>query len=95
VTRLIDLRPVAELPPTLAVRVGDVLLIGATGGRVRAGRRAAELWGPFVPADLTTAGAVLAPAGSPSTVVVRARRPGSATLVLTVDPLHPDRPDTR
>jgi hypothetical protein len=94
-SRLIEVQQVEDCPTPLAVRVGDILLLRATGGRVRSGGRAVELWGPFLPAVVAGAGDVVAPVGSPSAVLVRARRPGSATLDLfTGDPWHEPRTTT-
>jgi hypothetical protein len=79
----------------LAVGVGDVLMIGARGGRVVDGGPAVELWGPFLSSVVGTNGAVLTPMGLPNTVLVRARQPGSATLELyTGDPFAAPRATT-
>jgi hypothetical protein len=91
-SRLIELQRVQDAPSHLSVRVGDVLLIGATGGRVEDGGAAVELWGPFVSGVVGTDGSVVTPMGPPNTVLVRARGPGSATLELfTGDPFHGPR----
>lgn len=91
--RLIDVQQVESCPSPLAVRVGDVLRIRASGGWVRDGGSAVELWGPFLPAVVADTGEVLSPQGPPGTVLVRARAPGSATLDLVLgDPWHAPRP---
>ena len=93
--RLIEVQKVENCPSPLAVRVGDVLLIQATGGRVRDSGPAVELWGPFLSAVVAETGAVLAPMGPPNTVLARAREPGSATLDLFCgDPFHSPRTTT-
>ena len=54
-----------------------------------------ELWGPVLPAVVGETGAVVSPAGPPSAVLVRALRPGSATVELfTGDPFHAPRAAT-
>jgi hypothetical protein len=93
--RLIEVQQVEEGSSPLAIRVGDVLLIRATGARVRGGGRSVELWGPFLSAVVGETGAVLAPIGPPNAVLVRAREPGSASLdVFTGDPWHAPRTTT-
>jgi hypothetical protein len=91
-SRFIEVRQVESCPAHLMVRVGDVLLFQASGGRVRHGAQAVELWGPFFPAFVSPTGEVVAPAGSPNGVLLRAGAPGSATLDLfTGDPWHATR----
>jgi hypothetical protein len=90
--RLIEVQQGEGAPSPLAVRVGDLLLIRASGGWVRDGASVVELLGSFVPAVVADTGAVLAPAGPPGVVLVRARAPGAATLELAVgDPWHAPR----
>jgi hypothetical protein len=92
---LIEVQQVEGSPLPLAVRVGDVLLIHATGGRARTGEPSVELWGPYLSAVVADTGSVLAPMGPPNVVLVRARKPGSATLdVFTGDPWHAPRTTT-
>ena len=87
--RLIEIEDARECPAPLAVRVGDVILFHAAGGRVESGRGVVEMWGPFLRAVLGDDGRVLAPAGTPNTVLFRARRPGRATVaVITGGPWH-------
>ncbi len=94
-SRLIEVQQVENCSSPQVVRVGDVLLIQATGCRVRDGGQAVELWGPFLSAVVAVNGAVLAPMGPPNTVLARAREPGSATLELfTGDPFHAPRNTT-
>lgn len=94
-SRLIEVQQVEGGASPLAIRVGDVLLIRATGARIREGERAVELLGPFVSAVVAETGAVLVPSGPPNAVLVRAREPGSASLdVFTGDPWHSPRAAT-
>ena len=91
-SRLIEVQRVEDCTSPLVVRVGDVLLLHASGGRVRSGGAAVELWGPFLPAVIASTGEVLAPTGAPNTVLLRARAPGPATLdMFTGDPWHAPR----
>jgi hypothetical protein len=90
--RLIEVQRVEDCASPIAVAVGDVLVIGASGGRLVDGGAAVELWGPFLSAVVGTDGVVVAPMGPPNTVLVRACRPGSATLELfTGDPFAAPR----
>ena len=79
-SRLIEVQRVEDCPSPLVVRVGDVLSLPASGGRVRTGGLVIEMWGPFLPAVVGDSGDVLTPEGAPNTVLVRARQPGSATI---------------
>ena len=91
-SRLIEVQQMQHFPAPLVLRVGDVLLIQATGARMSEGGLAVELWGPFLSAVVGENGAVLAPEGPPNAVLARAREPGSATLELfTGDPFHAPR----
>jgi hypothetical protein len=90
--RLIEVERPEACPSPLAIRVGDMLLIRATGGRVRRGGSVVELLGPFLQAVVGTGGSVMAPEGPPGAVLVRARRPGVATVeVFTGDPWRAPR----
>lgn len=86
-SRLIEIQPSAQdMPGDMTVGVGDLLRFAASGGRVREGA-AVELVGIFVESVLGTNGSVLAPMGSPNTVLFRARTPGrSAIDIVTGDP---------
>ena len=87
--RLIDVQPARDLPKNLTIRVGDVLVFGATGGHVRSGAEVVEILGPFLPGVLGDDGRILSPAGAPNAVLFLARRPGRATIdVVTGDPWH-------
>ncbi len=75
--------------------MGDVLVFQATGARISDCASALEILGPFVSAVVGSNGAVLAPMGSPNTVLVRACGPGQASLELfTGDPFHDRRTTT-
>jgi hypothetical protein len=92
-SRLIEVQRVEDCRSPLKVRVGDVLVLPATGARVAAGRPAVELSGPFRSAVIGINGEVMAPAGAPNTILARARHPGSATIeVFTSVPFHASRP---
>jgi hypothetical protein len=93
--RLIEVQRVEACASPMAVTVGDVLVIGASGGRVVEGGPVVELWGPLHSAVVGTDGAVVAPMGPPNTVLIRACRPGSATIELfTGDPFGARRAAT-
>ncbi len=94
--RLIDIQPTAQgFPPALTVQVGDLLMFGASGGRVRSDGDAVEFLGAFRTSVLGTAGSILSPMGAPSTVLFRARHLGRATIdVITGDPWHAPRTST-
>ncbi|MBF8193870.1 hypothetical protein ITP53_50990 [Nonomuraea sp. K274] len=80
VARVIELRPAEEGPPSLTLRVGDLLMVWATGARVRSGADSLELLGPFLIGVLGTDGQVHAPEGLPSKVALVARRSGRAEI---------------
>ena len=73
--RLLDLGAEA-LPPALRLRVGDLLLLRATGGRVVLGEGVLEPLGAFRSASATPEGEVLEAMGSPDAVGFLARRAG-------------------
>jgi hypothetical protein len=78
--RLIEVGAEAVLPPSLAVKVGDVLMFGATGGQVLSGSGVVELLGPFLPGLVAGSGKILSPEGSPNTLLFVARHPGRAEI---------------
>jgi hypothetical protein len=87
--RLIEVQHAQDLPTRLTIRVGDVLVFGATGGHVRSGAEVVEILGPFLPGILGDDGQILSPMGAPNAVLFLARRPGRATIdVVTGDPWH-------
>ena len=90
--RFLDLDPsrAGGLPPTLEVRVGDLLRFHASGVKVVGGDQAVDVLGAFTSAVLSTAGTVLAPQGGPNLVVAMAAEPGHASLdIVTGDPWSP------
>src|SRR4051812_46105876 len=84
--RLIDVSSLSPLPRAVSLRVGDLLLVRATGGSVIAGN-AIEALGQFGAAAVTPDGTVLAAMGGPDAVVFIARAPGRAEIeVVRGDP---------
>src|ERR1051326_1125866 len=91
--RLIEVDDPKSCHDRLTIRVGDVLLFRASGGRIRAGADVLELLGPFVPAVVGDDGEIFSPTAPPNTLLFRALRPGQAAIdVITGDPWH--RPET-
>jgi hypothetical protein len=87
--RLIELRSAERLPESLTIRVGDLLMFGASGGHLRSGGEVLELIGPFVPAVLGDNGQILSPAAAPNAVFFLARSVGIAPIdVFEGDPWH-------
>jgi hypothetical protein len=87
--RLIEVQNVQALPPSLTLRVGDLLIFGATGGHVQSGADVVEILGPFFPGVMGNNGKILSPMGAPNAVMFLTRRPGRATIdVVTGDPWY-------
>jgi hypothetical protein len=87
--RLIEVQDARTCPSPLTVHTGDVLQFQATGGHVRSGGEVVEMLGPLLSAVLGDDGNILTPMGAPNTVLLRAHRPGQATIdVVTGDPWH-------
>jgi hypothetical protein len=87
--RLIEVQHAQGFPPSLTIKVGDVLVFGAAGGHVQSGADVVEILGPFLPGTLGDQGQILSPMGAPNAVLFLARRPGRATVdVVTGDPWH-------
>jgi hypothetical protein len=85
--RLIEVQNVQTYSALEAVNIGDMLLLHVSGARVRDGVEIVELLGPFVTAVVDADGHIFTPAGPPSTVLLRAMRPGTAEIdVMTGDP---------
>ncbi|MDX6694042.1 MAG: hypothetical protein QOF02_1645 [Blastocatellia bacterium] len=85
--RLIEIAPEQPLPPSLTLRVGDLLSFAATGGHVQSGSGVVEILGPFITGLLLDDSRILSPEGTPGAVFFLARRPGRATIdVITGDP---------
>lgn len=71
----------------LHVRVGDLLMFGATGGRLFEGGTTVELLGIFSTSVLSDDGRVLSPVGPPTTALFRALQSGRARIeVIRGDP---------
>jgi hypothetical protein len=86
--RLIDIQPGGGQRLALTLNVGDVIVAGASGVRVRSGAEAVEIVGPLVPGTLA-GDQILSPAGAPNTVLVVARKAGRSTVELVIgDPWH-------
>jgi hypothetical protein len=87
--RLIEVQHARDLPTTLTITVGDVLIFGATGGHVHSGAEVVEILGPFVRGVVGDNGQIISPMGAPNRVLFLARHPGRATIdVVTGDPWH-------
>ena len=85
--RLIEVQHAQVFPPSLTIKVGDVLAFGATGGHFQSGMNVIKILGPFLPAVVGDNGQILSPMGAPNAVWFLARRPGRATIdVVTGDP---------
>jgi hypothetical protein len=84
---LVEIQACQDLPPVLHVRVGDVLMFGATGGRLLQGGTTVELLGVFSTSVLSDDGRVLSPVGPPTSVLFRTLQPGKARIeVIRGDP---------
>jgi hypothetical protein len=87
--RLIEVQQAQGLSPRLTIKVGDLLLFGATGGHVQSGADVLEILGPFGPGVVGDNGQIFSPTGAPNTVLFLARRPGQAMIdVVFGDPWH-------
>ena len=87
--RLIEVQDALSIRKDLTVRIGDVLMFSASGGRVRSGQEAVELLGLFAPAVLGGNEEVLSPAAAPNTALFLAFSAGRATIdVVMGDPWH-------
>ncbi|MBO4222634.1 hypothetical protein [Bradyrhizobium neotropicale] len=84
---LVDIQACDDPPPVLHVRVGDLLLFAATGGRVLEGGTTVELVGVFSSGVISDDGRVLSPAGPPASALFRALQSGQARIeVIRGDP---------
>jgi hypothetical protein len=89
--RLIEIQDKQDIPDSLTVKQGDVLLFRATGGYVKSGAEVVGLIGHFV-SGVFANGELLFPAGTPDTVLFQARKLGRATIdVVTGDPYRAPR----
>ncbi len=66
----------------LHVRVGDLLMFGASGGHLLEGGPTVELLGVFSTGVLSDDGRVLSPVGPPTSVLFRALQSGHARIEL-------------
>lgn len=86
-SRLVEIDQTQDLQAGLTLAAGDVLKFWATGGRVVSGAGVVELLGPLLTSVLGTNGEILSPVGGPNVVLLRALRPGRATVeLITGDP---------
>src|SRR5689334_17554710 len=89
--RLLEVLDVRQLPTAVTVVVGDVLRVRASGARVRddSSASAVSVIGIFQHAVLSPDGAVVAPSGPPTDVLLLARTHGETTLdIMRGDPWH-------
>jgi hypothetical protein len=87
--RLIEVQNAQDLPTTLTIRVGDLLICGATGGHVHSGTEVVEILGSFVRGVLGDNGQIYSPMGAPNRVLFLAHQTGRAEIdVVTGDPWH-------
>jgi hypothetical protein len=85
--RIIEIRNPKNCPPSLDLKVGDLLVFSATGGHILSGSDAVLFLGPFLTGTLGKDGKIITPIGTPNTVVFLARGSGMATVdVVTGDP---------
>jgi hypothetical protein len=85
--KLIEIGPIQKLPARLAIKVGDVLRLRATGARVPSLTSALEIIGFYNSGVIGDNGQVLTPIGAPNTVLIIGRHPGKVMLeVVTGDP---------
>jgi hypothetical protein len=90
--RLIEVQNVQGLPSHVTLRVGDVLHVNATGGRVQSGDDTIEMLGAFVPAVAGNNGEVFTAMSAPNTVLFRAIQLGDAVVeIITGDPWRAPR----
>jgi len=82
--RLVEIQRGEDAPAAVRLRAGDVLSVGASGARVRAGEGVISLLGAFLPAVCGGGGDVIAPEGAPSIVLFLARSSGKATVEIVI-----------
>ena len=93
--RLIEIQHGQGFPPSLTLKVGDMLVFGATGGHIQSGVDILEFFGPFLPGVVGDNGQILSPMGAPNTILFLARSPGRAIIELvTGDPWHAPQTNT-
>ncbi|RXG85083.1 hypothetical protein EAS61_37015 [Bradyrhizobium zhanjiangense] len=85
--RLVEIQACQTLPPVLHVRVGDVLMFGASGGHILEGETTVELLGVLSTGVLSDDGQPLSPVGPPTNTLFRAVQIGQARIeVIRGDP---------
>lgn len=86
--QLIEVDDVNALPSPLTIRIGDVLVVRASGGNIVTGEASIERLGPFITGlPIGDSNELLSPMGSPHTVMFLARGSGPATIeIATGDP---------
>jgi hypothetical protein len=83
----VEIQACQDLPPVLHIQVGDLLMFGASGGRLLEGGTAVELLGIFSTGVLSDDGRVLSPVGPPTSALFRALQSGQARIeVIRGDP---------
>jgi hypothetical protein len=85
--RLIEIDDAKACTPSLSVKVGDLLVFSAVGGRMNTSDPALRCLGAFMRAVVGTNRAVLEPMGLPNALVFEARQRGQAAIdVISGDP---------
>jgi hypothetical protein len=85
--RLVEIQAGQDLPPVLHVQVGDLLMFGASGGRLLDGGTTVELLGVFSTSVVSDDGRVLSPVEPPTSALFRAIQSGQARIeVIRGDP---------
>jgi hypothetical protein len=79
-TRLVEIDDAAACTPALSVKVGDLLVFAASGGRADTSSNAVDLLGVFVRAVVGTNGRVVVPIGPPNAVAFLTQHRGQATI---------------
>jgi hypothetical protein len=79
-TRLVEIDDPAACGPALSVKVGDLLVFAASGGRADTSSKAVLLLGMFVRSVVGTNGTVVAPIEPPNAIIFLAHSMGQATI---------------
>jgi len=72
----------STIPTELLIEVDDLLVVAAIGCILKSGTGNVEILGPYLPGVIDENGNAIMPMGNPNTVLILARRPGTATIVL-------------
>jgi hypothetical protein len=87
--RWIEIRSGDRLPESFTIKVGDLLMFSASGGRLRSDENVLELLGHFIPAVLGDNWQILSPVATPNSVFFIARASGVAVIeIVKGDPWH-------